>query len=241
MRQQKPQSRAFTLIELLVSIGVIALLLAITIPSIFAARASARRVKSSANLRTLVGVIGEYASANTEFFPRVVEGRWYQSVESTPFRYPFWHVYNTWVAVVVDFMPRAGYRELVLCPGAPGLTSTTGYSTSYWYSWSFVCPPGYWNRSSPEPAARKVGVKTFQVAFPSRKALLWDNQASYEGSRRLHHGYDFVTPVPVAFVDQSVRVLKPVEATEPVLNPEFWPSARVKLLATENGVAGVDF
>jgi len=55
---------AFTLIELLVSVGIIALLIAILVPGLSAARGSARSVVCKSNLRSLTGAIHAYAAAN---------------------------------------------------------------------------------------------------------------------------------------------------------------------------------
>jgi prepilin-type N-terminal cleavage/methylation domain-containing protein/prepilin-type processing-associated H-X9-DG protein len=62
--------RAFTLIELLVVVAVIALLIAILLPSLGAAREKAQRVKCATNLRTLAGADFQYANDYNGFVSR---------------------------------------------------------------------------------------------------------------------------------------------------------------------------
>jgi prepilin-type N-terminal cleavage/methylation domain-containing protein/prepilin-type processing-associated H-X9-DG protein len=59
----------FTLVELLVVIGIIALLIAILLPSLSAARESAASVKSLSNLRNLGVGLQQYKNANRGFYP----------------------------------------------------------------------------------------------------------------------------------------------------------------------------
>ena len=62
--------RAFTLVELLIVIGIIALLIALLLPSVSGTRAHALRIKCSANLRTLGHVVHQYANENKGWIPR---------------------------------------------------------------------------------------------------------------------------------------------------------------------------
>ena len=79
--------RAFTLIELLVVISIIAVLLAILMPSLRAAKACAMRVVSTSNMRQIGLAIYMYAEDNRGSFPLTSHGgnasrSWIYSLES---------------------------------------------------------------------------------------------------------------------------------------------------------------
>lgn len=59
----------FTLIELLVVISIIALLIAILLPTLSAARESARSITCASNMRQLGIMLHTYATENEDFFP----------------------------------------------------------------------------------------------------------------------------------------------------------------------------
>ena len=88
--QSRPHSRrritrrAFTLVELLVVIGIIALLIAILMPSLSRARTQSQRVACMSNLRQLGAAFVMYTNANKGSFPRPAVGALFED-------WIYWH------------------------------------------------------------------------------------------------------------------------------------------------------
>jgi prepilin-type N-terminal cleavage/methylation domain-containing protein/prepilin-type processing-associated H-X9-DG protein len=73
MVRLNPKSRVFTLIELLVVVAIIAVLVAILLPSLNKARDSARQVTCLANLKSLGTAMGLYLNDNNDNYNYTVE------------------------------------------------------------------------------------------------------------------------------------------------------------------------
>src|SRR4051812_10966752 len=118
------RKKAFTLVELLVVIGIIAVLIAILLPALTAAKAQANRLKCASNIRTLGQVAFQYAYDNKGWIPRNCD-------YNDPYS-PSW----------IDLLARNMKKQLPSPPAAmmytPGYDSTAApfYGRIEW----FQCP-----------------------------------------------------------------------------------------------------
>src|ERR1700742_3963267 len=67
--RRNAKSQAFTLVELLVVIGIIAILIAVLIPTLAHARKSAQELKSESNLRQMLIGYAMYSEENQGWVP----------------------------------------------------------------------------------------------------------------------------------------------------------------------------
>jgi len=110
--------RAFTLLELLVSIGIIALLAGIAIPSFTMARARADATQCLGNLRSLGLALNSYLAENQMTMPPLAAARASQTEE---------------VAVIDNTLSQyVDSPKVFTCPAGRTLAETTG--TSYFWN-----------------------------------------------------------------------------------------------------------
>jgi len=165
-------TRGFTLIELLVVIAVIALLLAILVPSLTRARSAARRVVCSHNLKQIGVAVEMYAGDHEGLYPCAQD-----PVSTNP---PYWlwmgRGWRKWVQPHLSSIVDPNNPSVLLCPA--DRTDPAKYeSTSYSYSMAFyhsleqidTIDDRSLTYSNPKPSIRQ-GVT--DVAFPSAKILI---------------------------------------------------------------------
>lgn len=179
-----PHGRAlksgFTLIELLVVISIIALLIAILLPSLARARELANRAVCSANERSILQSMIIYAQSDNNYFPSVVgpADSTYQNNVGDPLAgssasagtvvYGF---YNTpiqqgspmacmWLLVLQGFITPKSF----ICPSDPfGVNPSNEFSTSQTYYSNFGMVAG-----SSTPSTTGAG-ESYSIAYP------WNN------------------------------------------------------------------
>jgi prepilin-type N-terminal cleavage/methylation domain-containing protein/prepilin-type processing-associated H-X9-DG protein len=106
--------KAFTLVELLVVIGIIALLLAILLPTVSRARESGRRIKCASNLRTLAIGFEAYRSNYHDHYPALA--KWYGPVVDVPEDWIHWPSYRNLADSQIAKTLRNASPDLFRCP-----------------------------------------------------------------------------------------------------------------------------
>ncbi len=164
--------RGFTLIELLVVIAIIALLLAVLSPALHKARATARRVVCSHNLKQVGLAMDMYAGDHDGCYPCA------QDPVSTNPTYWLWmgRGWRKWVQPYLSSIVDPNNPSVLLCP--VDRTDPAKYeSTSYSYSMAFYHSPEQIDTiddrsltyTNPKPSIRQ---RTSDVAWPSAKILI---------------------------------------------------------------------
>ena len=168
------RQRAFTLVELLVVIGIIALLIALLLPSLSVARESAKSAACLSNLRQLATASHIYADRYHDSYPIA-----YYDDGGSPIRTSYSWDFNS----IRDLTTGALTTEPGLlwtgdtsakvqqCPSFDGKSNTGGDPyTGYNYNTSYIGHGQY--ESIPSPA------KAGQIRNSSRCALFGDGQYS---------------------------------------------------------------
>jgi prepilin-type N-terminal cleavage/methylation domain-containing protein len=117
--------RAFTLIELLVVVAIIALLIAILIPSLGRARDAARKTVCGTNLKGQGTAFASYAAQFGDMLPTMTGGNWMHDLANETVA----QLINVTKTSSLDGMSETSVRKWFYCPSNPGANSDTAWDS----------------------------------------------------------------------------------------------------------------
>jgi prepilin-type N-terminal cleavage/methylation domain-containing protein/prepilin-type processing-associated H-X9-DG protein len=168
----------FTLIELLVVVALIALLVAILLPSLAKAKESARRTVCKANMRQMATGIRCYMEDNKAVWPNAVRGsgRWGDPVAGESWSQ------NNWAMKILPFMKEV---SAFYCPnwdwGSFGLQFQKAYAASSPNQWGgFISYGMHAGETNDNTGVLRIGFGVFdcfyvrdtEIKFPSNAFVL---------------------------------------------------------------------
>ncbi len=194
----RQKSNAFTLIELLVVVGIIGLLVALLLPSLVAARESAKSIKCLSNLRQMTIAAQEYAILYNGSYPPAIGPGYSDGTLGYAYQWDFTIV--TLLAPPYTQTARPGLlwsgqsiMEVQQCPSFDGKSMSAGAEkfTGYNYNTSYI-------------GRGKVGTlfdppaKVNQVRCPSATVLFGDGQYAAGANKYMR------SPVASTFISDGV-------------------------------------
>lgn len=156
-----------SLIEILVVIAIVSILLALAIPQLAKARAEARRLQSTINLKQLYVAMTGYASDESGCFPAAYSDTLYPWGPHLKISFPYWQVNRTWPGVIHDYLPMHENPRTYTSPGSSQWGDLQRVGTSYQYSTSFVGRPELWSgRLASAGSEMEVAQRIDSVGIP---------------------------------------------------------------------------
>ncbi len=232
--------RAFTLIELLVTIGVIAVLLAITIPALRGALAAGGTTVALSNLRGIAQTIEMYTQRERSVYPYHAPGEWYNmEAGSRLYTDDPWALRYLWATTMHPIAPWPEHYSAWLNKGVEIEDESqpwNGQHPSYNYACAFFARPEVWSVGGPISVEEAVKpVRTHEVKFASLKAIMFDADRAY--LRRAPTRDD---KRAVLTVDGAAALRFDSDAAAPIQNRVNDREPR-RFLDTPDGVRGRDY
>ncbi len=262
--------RAFTLVELMVVIGIIALILAIALPALGGARASAKQLLALSNVSQTQKMFEQYATDHGRYpfraagdqpagldepaDPDAITFRWWPEGAVIIATTDHFEQENLWYPIVAPLEDWPTLAEVWVSPGKDTHLPTLeelldGFDVdltqifSISYSNSFVARPNLWTPDRGDTVDRVAELRPTrpaEVRSPAAKVMLWDHDLAYITDEVEEVGGHKKAMTPMAFADGHADALDPTEASEGVPNPLRGGDSRT-LHNTREGVHGFDY
>jgi len=210
-----PRRNAFTLVELLVVISAIALLLALLMPALAAARSQAHGLACRSHLRQLVLANLGYATENSDFYVPAARDMWDNSGKHR------WHGARTRQGEPFDPLkgPLVGYLadgQIKECPARVNFVKSDDWSVSfergcggYGYNMGYL-GSRLWDAGLTGPQAFQQAyartTRTAEVASPGRTLMFADTAMANDGASLIE--YSFAEPPFAVFAGQVMTDLR---------------------------------
>jgi len=173
--------RGFTLIETLVLIAIVALLVALFLPSIGSFRKRAARVATTASLRSHAVTFAGYSADWRDHMPAITDPLATRSivrVDGDVFSLSYFAPMWSWHLALA----RPVYHSPFTSPMFQERGAMASAVTSFWYSPAFLADPAFWRRESRLATRDQFrATKISEVAFADRKAVLLASKLWGEG------------------------------------------------------------
>jgi prepilin-type N-terminal cleavage/methylation domain-containing protein len=216
--------KGFTLIELLVVVAIIAVLVALLLPSLSQARSTAKRIQCATNLKTLGTTCLMYGNENRDYLPLGMDYCWIN----------FDYDYNGTVygRLWKSLAPYAGNNKQILyCTATDHLTSWPAQGWDYWYDYCYFGGlynpnwPCFWSGvsvASKKPTAvgsmpqRITDNPMWLLSMDLKTASTDSNHA--DGANVLHVGGDVLW-----YPNSKLTNMRPFSERQYLLPDNCWP------------------
>lgn len=235
------------------AIGIIGVLFSLSLPALLGARVRASELRSVSNARSIASDMHAYADTKGHYpFVAIEPGG--TAPVPLPAAYvgmqilsDVWSLSWAWPGLVMEVAPLEQHYETWISPGRdPALPSLDGNGSavvtpvSYQYSTSYLASPALWTESATADPSLIGPTTQADVAHPSNKALVWDQELAYLPKPPVSVDGLKNHLTPMAFADGHAATHNPLDATPGVENP-LWFDVSTRLHSTPKGVLGRDY
>lgn len=265
MEVDSAMRRAFTLIELLVVITIIAVLIALAIVGLMGAFRSSRGASCINNLRGCQTAIFAYTGDFKDQWPMFAQRQLARAFMNGGLNFSYTDQSGYWTIPLRGYIGERRLEPLQVCPYSPVAKEAFGPNgdydkflsqyasdyvvfSSYQLGWGLISDPRAWREGVglETEYLRAVGVS--ETHQPSTKGMMIEPRAMHLGGEQygatpeksIYHPEGQDKPYNVAFIDGHVEAIRG-DAMKPGIHvPGILPAQVAPVLATRDGVHGVD-